>query len=429
MNNKRWIISIFLSCLLVSGTSLQADAESAVAEQPFKPFPQHVKYHTGVIKPNHVSQVKMDQEVARLYDEWKGRYLKKHPKKSDRYYVYYNLEGYSDPKDAVSSSEGHGYGMLATALMAGHDPNAKTYFDGLYRFYKDHPSSIHGALMAWQQVITSGGDIITNPDGGDDSATDGDLDIAYALLLADKQWGSNQGINYLAEGKKVIQAILEKDVNHREWTLKLGDWAGDSHPKYGTGTRPSDFMLGHLKAFRSVTGNTDWDKVTDKTYGVINSVYQAYSPNTGLLPDFIVKKDGTHQPAPPYYLEGANDNKYSWNSCRTPWRLPVDYLMTGDSRGKGQLAKMNSWIQQKTGGDPSKIRAGYDLGGNSLASYNSVAFATPFAVSAMIDSSNQQWLNRLWDHSVKARTSDIAYFDNSIRLLSLITVSGNWWEP
>ncbi|WP_281361152.1 hypothetical protein [Kroppenstedtia pulmonis] len=61
------------------------------------------------------------------------------------------------------------------------------------------------------------------------------MDIAYALLLANKQWGSNKGINYLAEGKKVIQAILEKDVNHREWTLKLGDWAGDSHPQYGTG--------------------------------------------------------------------------------------------------------------------------------------------------------------------------------------------------
>ena len=50
---------------------------------------------------------------------------------------------------------------------------------------------------------------IDGPESG--SATDGDLDIAFALLLADKQWGS--GGAYLAEAKKVIAAIKEKEMN------------------------------------------------------------------------------------------------------------------------------------------------------------------------------------------------------------------------
>nr|WP_258398988.1 glycosyl hydrolase family 8 [Brevibacillus laterosporus] len=127
-----------------------------------RPFPQHTEYVSGSIKPNHVSQTQMDNDVRRIYDEWKARYLTKNPKESDQYYVFYNLEKTVEPENAVSSSEGHGYGMLATVVMVGHDSNAKTYFDGLYRFYKAHPSVYNSALMAWQQVKDSKGNIIDN---------------------------------------------------------------------------------------------------------------------------------------------------------------------------------------------------------------------------------------------------------------------------
>lgn len=80
--------------------------------------------------------------------------------------------------------------MLITAYMAGHDADAQTYFDGLYRFYKAHPSSIDPALMAWQQAKDSSGNIVDT--SGSDAATDGDMDIAYALLLADKQWAARE---------------------------------------------------------------------------------------------------------------------------------------------------------------------------------------------------------------------------------------------
>ena len=37
--------------------------------------------------------------------------------------------------------------------------------------------------MGWQQVMENGM-IVPGPEGGDDSATDGDFDVCYALLLA-----------------------------------------------------------------------------------------------------------------------------------------------------------------------------------------------------------------------------------------------------
>lgn len=407
----------------------EGNSNVSIAATALKPFPQHVSYTSGTIKPNHFTQDQMDQQVKKKYDEWKSRYLIKHPKISNQYYVFYNRENIvDDPKNVVSCSEGHGYGMLITAYMAGHDASAQTYFDGLYRFYKAHPSSADPALMAWQQAKDSSGNIVDS--SGSYSATDGDLDIAYSLLLADKQWGSSGAVNYKSEAVKMINAILKRDVHAKQFHLKLGDWASDSDSKYGPGTRPSDFMLHHLKAFKDATGNADWDKVSDTTYKIINSVYKKHSPKTGLLPDFVVRKsDGTYAPAPDKYLEEPTDDEYSWNSCRTPWRIATDYLISGDTRALEQLRQMNGWIQSATGGKPAKIGSGYDLKGNVKKADHAIAFTAPFAVSAMVDSSNQQWLNKLWSDIVDSPTTDSYYFDNSIRLLSMIVVSGNWWTP
>ncbi|MGG3839277.1 glycosyl hydrolase family 8 [Paenibacillus thiaminolyticus] len=372
----------------------------------------------------------MDNEVKRLYDEWKARYLKKNPYVSNQYFVHYNLNGESDDEypNAVTTSEANGYGMLITAYMAGHDANAKTYFDGLYRFYKAHPSEINPKLMAWQQ-IDNGSAIVNNTEAGSDAATDGDMDMAYALLLADKQWGSSSGINYRAEAVNLINAIMQSEVNQKSWHLKLGDWASDSDSKWGKGTRPSDFMLNHLRAFKAATGDSRWDNVLNQTYTIIQQLFSGYSSSTGLMPDFATKESSGYKPAVGTYLETPNDGNYYYNSCRTPWRIATDYILTGDTRAKAQLTKLNSWIKSSTGSKPANIRAGYKLNGSPLVSYYDLPFSTPFAVSAMIDSSNQAWLNSLWSNTTSKSTNGDTYFGNSIRLLSLIVVSGNWWTP
>ncbi|WP_064745672.1 glycosyl hydrolase family 8 [Paenibacillus sp. UNC451MF] len=420
-----------LGAILLISTILPFQAFTASAAGELKPFPQHTTYYSGTIKPNHVTQTQLDNDVKRIYDEWKARYLKQNPKASDQYYVFYNLEGEADPANAVSSSEGHGYGMLAAVLMAGYDTNAKTYFDGLYKFYKAHPSVNNSNLMAWQQIKDSSGNIIDNPDGGNDSATDGDMDIAYSLLLADKQWGSSGTINYLNQAKSLINAIMAKDVNSSEWLLKMGDWASNSDTQYGKGTRLSDYMLSHLKAFQTATTDANWANVTTKSYSIINTLYNNNSLSTGLMPDFAVYSSGSYVPAPSQYLEDVNDGKYYYNSSRTPWRIPVDYLLTGDTRAIGQLTTLNNWVKTKTSSNPNNIISGYNLNGTVISgeTENSMAFVAPFAVSAMINSSNQTWLNSLWTKMANTSTSSIGYFENSIRLLVMITVSGNWWAP
>ncbi|MUG65307.1 beta-glucanase [Paenibacillus campinasensis] len=373
-----------------------------------KPFPQHTSYTSGSIKPNHVTQAAMDDAVRSKWSSWKNSFLK--PAGTGQYYVQYNAAG-------ETVSEAHGYGMILTVLMAGDDPNAKTYFDGLYRYYRAHPSNNNPYLMAWKQNSS-----FQNIEGAN-SATDGDMDIAYALLLADKQWGSNGSINYLQAARNIINAIMSHDVNQTQWTLRLGDWATSGN--YNTATRPSDFMLNHMKAFRQATGDARWDNVINQTYSIIQSIYNGYSPNTGLLPDFVVRSGGSYQPAGAGFLEGPNDGNYYYNSARVPWRIATDYLMTGDTRALQQLNQLNTFIKSTTNGNPANVRAGYLLSGGALVSYNSGAFYAPFGVSAMISSSHQAWLNSVWSYTVNASTE--AYYEESIKLFSLMVMSGNWW--
>lgn len=399
--------SIFRKTLLLCCTvALMLPAGMSFAAN--KPFPQHTTYVSASIKPNNVTQTTMDNAVQNKWNSWKSSYLK--PAGTGKYYVKYNSAG-------ETVSEAHGYGMLLTVLMAGYESNAKTYFDGLYAYYKAHPSGINPYLMAWKQNSS-----FQNIEGAD-SATDGDMDIAYALLLADKQWGSTGSVNYLQAAKDITNAIMSNEVNTTEWTLRLGDWATSG--TYSTATRPSDFMLNHMKAFQKATGDTRWTNVVDKTYSIINSVYSGYSPNTGLLPDFVVKSGSTYQPAPSGFLEGSTDGKYSYNSCRTPWRIATDYLMTGDNRALNQLNQMNSFIKSSTSSNPANVRAGYNLSGSTLVSYNSAAFYAPFGVSAMTSSSNQSWLNSVWNYSVNSSLE--GYYEDSVRLFSMIVMSGNWW--
>lgn len=419
------LIGVIVVGIIASIALVYQNTKKEVASK--RPFPQHTVYQSGTIKPDNVSQEEMDDEVADFYKTWKKKYLKQPVDKNDEYYIFYNDKGYAEPKNAVTVSEAHGYGMMITAIMAGKDHKAKQNFDGLYRFYKAHSSKNNPSLMAWQQVKNKKGEIINTP-GDADSATDGDMDIAYALLLADQQWGSKGDIDYLARAKDIIEAIMLNEINQSQSLIKLGDWAEDKDHVYGQSTRSSDLLLNHLKSFETATGNHKWKDVTDKAYTIIHSIYTTKSGNTGLMPDFIVQSKGVYQPAQADFLEGPNDGHYSWNSSRIPWRYTIDYLLTGDTRALGQIQRMNNWIKEETHGNPENIQSGYMLNGKAVEEGNSTSFVAPFMVSAMVDSSNQLWINKLWSRTIQEHDDD-DYFANTIKLQTMIVVSGNWWAP
>lgn len=395
------------------------------AEPVTKPFPQHQAYTPGVILPDHISQNDRDAAVEDFYNRWKERYLKQGCGEG-RYYVFANADSTFSDSATLTVSEAHGYGMIIAALMAGYDPQAKTVFDGLYNYYKDHPSDRNPALMAWLQH-----EDCRTPAGEEGTATDGDMDIAYALLLADAQWGSAGGIDYFKKALQVIDAIMNVEINPENSIIMFGSWVSSDNPRYYYGTRSSDFMMHHLKVYQEATGDVRWTQTIDATYTLTEDIQRKYTWGTGLLPDFIEKTDGAPKPAGSYYLEGTFDGCYYYNACRAPWRIGTDYLMSGDDRAFAAVNTITAWMRSRTRENPENIRAGYRLCGANIwgNAYTDLAFTAPLGVAAMMDEPHQSWLNDIWDSVVRTSLSEGDYYGNTLKLISMLVMSGNWWSP
>ncbi|GGF98384.1 hypothetical protein GCM10010913_20230 [Paenibacillus aceti] len=400
---------------LIAGVGTVVPSQSSYAAGEKKPFPQQTSY-PGTIKPSHVTQNAMNQAVAQYYDYWKGKYLKNNLSSlPGGYYVKGEITGDQDGFTALGSSEGQGYGMIITVLMAGHDPDAQTIYNGLFKTARAFKSSENPNLMGW--VVADS----TQAQGHFSSATDGDLDIAYSLILAHNQWGSGGAINYLQEAKQMITdgiKVSNVTTNNR---LNLGDWDG----KNALNTRPSDWALSHLRAFHEVTQDPIWLQVIDNLYSVYNQFSNSYSSATGLISDFVI--NDPPKPAPEWYLgEFKETNIYYYNASRVPLRIVMDYAMYGDPRGKAISDKLTNWIKGKTNNTPAKIKNGYKLNGTEVGDYATAVFVSPLISAATTDSANQAWVNSGWDW-MKNKKED--YFSDSYNLLNMLYITGNWWKP
>ncbi|WSZ72393.1 glycosyl hydrolase family 8 [Streptomyces chartreusis] len=399
----------------VSNTANATTRPGASGDGPAVPFGSHrIPYADGILQPSGTTPA-LDQKVIDYYQNWKSAFVRQNCGNG-----WYQV--ISPDADHPYVAEAQGYGMVISATMAGADPDAKKIFDGLTKWLIDHPSSINPDLLAAEQ------DTNCRSVNGGDGATDGDMDVAYGLLLADRQWGSTGTHNYKQLAIKHINAIKQSEINSTTNLLKLGDWTEPGDQYYNI-SRTSDWMVDHFRAFRKSTGDTAWDTIRTAHQNQITSLQAKYAPSTGLLPDFVVDTATNPRPAPGQVLEDPNDGAYWWNACRTPWRIADDAVTSGDSKSLTAARKLNTWIKGKTGGDPDKIAIGYRLNGTQIDSGSEAAFYAPFAVAATTDPGSQSWLDALWNKMLATPIDTSSYYSASIQLQTMITVSGNHWVP
>ncbi len=373
-----------------------------------KPFPQQNDWE-NCIKPNNIGQSQLNADVIAFYEIWKGQYLRETDMEGG-YYVHGECTGCTEL--AKGTSEGHGWGMIITVLMAGYDANAKTYYDGLYNYFDAHRSPYNTELMSWMVEYAE--------NGGEHSATDGDLDIAYSLLLAHDQWGSDGPINYLQEAIDMISDGLKvSDMNQSSYRVMRGTW--DTNPY---STRSSDWMTAQFRAYSQATEDGFWNAAINTAYSIMQTIQNNHSPTTGLMPDFVV--GANPEPAPPYELESQYDGDFYWNACRFPWRVAMDYAHYGTPDAKIVSNKIVNWAKEITNNNPANFKAGYTLEGEEIAAFSSTAYIAPLLVASIVDADHQDFLNSGWGF---IKDSYYSYYDASINMLCMLVISGNWWIP
>lgn len=380
---------------------------------------------------NFYSQANLNSELLSFYNDWKIRYLRPVKNSSPlKEYLYYALDQPTD-NNAVTVSEAMGYGMTIFPLMSKFDLTAKTHFTYLYNYIKSYPSIYNNNLMAWQQIKDSNGNII-NAEIKTSSATDGDMEISYGLLLAHKIWGKADKINYKGEAIKRINALMDSCVNKNDYILTLGDWVkGIKNNNFKYVTRSSDFSIYHMREFMKFDiNNADkWQLVMQSINSIISKQMDKESRLNGLMPDFFIKDNGEYIAPKVKVLETNHDGDYYFNSCRIPWRYSMDIILN-DTPVTNQLHTLNTWIKNETFSNPQNIKSGYYVAngfpGEPFGSSNDLSFTAPFLVSSLIEKGYDDWTISLWNTLINKSITKCTFYENTLKLLAMIAATGNW---
>jgi len=308
-------------------------------------------------------------------------------------------------------SEGIGYGLILAAYF-GDQP----LFDGLWRYEQLHLND--NGLMNWEigpdGAVTSGGL------GG---ATDGDVDMAWGLIVADRQWGGGGSLpkTYLVYAQDLINHIWTSEVDHSRGEMLM---AGDQWGNVDV-TNPSYFAPAYFRVFGRVTNQVaNWDKVIAANYDILERSLNVTSGNAtnGLAPAWC---DSSGKPVEAY--AGAPTN-FQNDATRVPFRVGQDYCYFGTARAKQYLAKISAFYAQV---GVANIVDGYDLNGTprpdrAVSGLQAASFVGPAAVAAMSDAKYQVFIDQAYAAlATQKLTAGTIYYQKSWSALSLLMLTGN----
>jgi endo-1,4-beta-D-glucanase Y len=376
---------LFLICALITASIVSFNVSYAADLS----FPYNVTY-TGGFSSQASNQTEANSMLLTEYNEWKAARVTSSGAGG-------NLRvqrGSSDGYDTVS--EGIAYGMILAAYF-----DDKTTFDGLWKYAKAHFNS--NGLMGWH--VDANGNFVGA--GGSGAATDAEEDMAIALIFATKKWGST----YEQDAKTLINNMYNKEVEAGTYVLKPGDsWGGSSV------TNPSYFAPGYYRVFAEFTGNQNWINVADKCYEILN---KCRNSSTGLVPDWCTA-NGTQA--------SGQGFDFKYDAVRTPWRIAVDYSWYGTANAKTICDSMSSFFKN---GGISSIGDGYTISGNKISTNHSSTFVACIASGAMTGF-DATFAKDMYADCLKTKdaySSGWSYYGNSLRMMILLHLTGNFPNP
>ncbi len=398
------------------------------------PFPQN-RQTSNCIYPTAYD----NKDVMAAYAKWKTDLVTSTGAGGFQRVQRTDSDGLGSPSGATprysTVSEGIGYGMIIAVYMGD-----QTLFDNLWKYEQLHLDS--NGLMNWSIDATGNTTSVNGMTIGQGAATDADEDMAWALVMADKQWGGSGSLSktYAAFALQQIQNIW----NHEIYQSKL---AGP-----GDGWGPTDlfgdinisyFAPSYYRVFKQLDGSHAWEAVNQTVFDTIfgqmddgSGALSSANKNAanGLVPAWCTSNGGS---------SSAGPFNYQYDSCRTPFRIGIDWCLNGTSaasamtpinpaRAKKYVGLTSSFF---SGVGAANIVDGYNLdgtvasGAHPVSQGQSAAFIGPAAVGAMSSATYQSFVDASYK-LLKGNNLLVggAYYEESWTVMSLLMMTGNFLD-
>lgn len=357
------------------------------------PFPQNAVNSYGIMPSNrnHI-------DVDTAYINWKNTHVTTQGAGGYRRVIWDTLN--------ATVSEGIAYGMLISVNM-----NDKALFDDLWNYYYAHRDP--DGFMIW--ILDSlGAPLVIN--GfliGTGGATDADQDAAYALILANVQWGSSGTINYLSEAVSLVNKIYQYEIDQTYYLVKSGNEPGGVYR-----INCSYFAPAYYRAFEYITGNPGWTLVRNACYAFLNFRADAA---TGLVPDWCLPNGDPMPPCPPPY---SCRFTYYYDATRTPMRIAMDYIWNGEPLAYAYCKKISTFAQSQ---GAANITNEYSITGTPLGNLHENSFIGPLSVATLAtDASLQNFSDSIYAENVNVFSPHYNYYNSSLKMLTLLMTTGNF---
>lgn len=236
----------------------------------------------------------------------------------------------------ISTSEGQSYALLRAVWIG--DRNV---FDTVLAWILNNLQKTDTRLFAWKWGKKADGSwgILEN-----ESATDGDEDIALALIFAYNKWGS---VRYRELAANIVKDIWTYETIELKGAryVTAGDWVKSGNDIIHI--NPSYLAPYAYRMFASIDASHNWLELVDTSYNIIN---RCSEPSKAYLPPdwCMLNRNGR------IILPNNSDKKgdTSYDAFRTYWRLAFDYAWFGEERAMNYIKKgdflINYWnIKQR----------------------------------------------------------------------------------
>jgi len=365
----------------ITGECSSPVAPSPSTGSPAKPFPQNAAVGTCMPATN---AAKFSSAIATIYANWTKTFVQ-----GDKIVA-------PEQSNAVTS-EAMGYGMMIAAAMGD-----KTAFDKFAGYVSSNSS---GGLMTWKS-------------GQSGSASDADLDIAYAYLMANLQWPSG---GYKAKSDSMASAIASSDLVSN---IVSGGSSFHSAP-----FNASYFAPAWMRKLSGLSG------AVNANYTLVNANISAGT--AGLPTDWANSSNGS--PSGPGSAQVTSDiqdagGAMGYDAARVSWRLGMDACLGG-----GNTTGLKSIVdffasKYDAGATIDLMKAGWIKSSGAVhpkAIDMQGSFIGPMGVGgmAMGNAAMRDRAFRAMLDILESGDYNHTYFPSTVGLLSLLAMSGNFPTP